>query len=87
MVFSEELAVERYKELTAKRDAWLAKVAPLEAKLDAAVKKANDARIEVEKISAEIDQSRDSEDWLKMKKEIAALARFLSKAGGVLASK
>jgi outer membrane murein-binding lipoprotein Lpp len=66
---------DRYAQLCKQRDAVNAKVAPLQAKLDAAHARINAAQADAVKIKAEIDALRGGEDWLALKKEIGVLAR------------
>lgn len=86
MEFTEEKMVERYKQLTAQRDAVYAKQKPLEEQLAKAVAKAEAARVEAAKIAAEIDKDF-GQSWFALKKEIALLAKNLGRPNGPLAVK
>ena len=83
--FTEDTMLARYKELCAKRDSVYAKQKPLEDKLAAKVSEIEKARLEAEAISKEIDKDFGQE-WFALKKEIALLARTLSRPNGPLAS-
>lgn len=85
--YTEESMLARYRELCAQRDAVYAKTAPLEAKLDKENAAAEKHRVEAQSIAAEIDATLGGAAWIELKKEIASLARFLSKPYGPLATK
>ena len=85
MEFTEEKLLERYKELVAKRDATYQSVAPLEAKLEELNEITNRYRAEAAVVAAEIDKSLDQAHFA-LKKEIALIARTLSRPNGPLAS-
>lgn len=66
---------DRYVQLCEWRDAVNAKVAPLQAKLDAANARIQLAQADAAKIKAQVDALRGASDWLALKKEIGVLAR------------
>lgn len=84
-MYTEDAMLSRYKELCAKRDAVYEEQKPLENKLAAAVAKAEEARVQAAVIAAEIDKGFGPE-WMQLKREIALLARTLSRPNGPLAS-
>lgn len=69
----------RYFELTDRRDAINAQIAPLQAQLDAANAVAIEAQANANAIAAEINTIRGGRDWLDLKTEIAQLTRALGK--------
>jgi hypothetical protein len=85
--FTEQALHAKYLELCKQRDAVYEKTAPLEKQLETANLEAERARIKAAAIAAEIDKTLGGASWLQLKKEIAQLARFLSKPYGVLAAK
>lgn len=87
MDFSEAGMFKAYQELTAQRDAKLAEVSSLQEALDKANVEAQQAREKGEKIAQAISKAKGGVEWLVLKKNIASLARALSKQNGVLASK
>jgi hypothetical protein len=84
--YTEESVLARYRELCAQRDAHYADVAPLEKELEAANAECEKYRVKAQAIAAQIDEKRNWPAWLPLKKEIAMLARFLSKPMGPLAT-
>jgi len=86
MEFSEQTMLERYKELCAKRDAVYEQNAPLEKELEKWNQKAEEARVKAAEIASKIDENFGL-GWISMKKEIALLARTLSRPQGPLAKK
>lgn len=85
MEFTEEKLLERYKELVAKRDAVYATVAPLESKLEELNEVTNSYRAKAAEVAAEIDKHFDATHFAR-KKEIALIARTLSRPNGPLTS-
>ena len=70
---------DRYAELCAQRDAINAANAPLEVELEKANAAAARAQLAATAIAAQIDDNRGRAAWLDLKREIAALARALSR--------
>lgn len=69
--------LDRYFELCDKRDAVNATVEPLQRQLDIAVANAQEAKAKADALALQISQLRGGQEWLDLKKEIAALARAL----------
>lgn len=69
---------ERYAELCALRDSVNAAAAPIQAQLDAANARAEQARVEAAGLAAQIDDLWGREKWVALKKEIGVLAKALS---------
>lgn len=86
MEFNEQTMLNRYKELCKKRDDVYKQNEPLEKELEEWNKKAEEARVKAAEIAAKID-ANFGPAWIPLKKEIALLARTLSKPQGLLASK
>lgn len=86
MEFNENTLKARYDELCAKRDSVYAEQAALEAQLDVLNAEAESARIKAAAVAAEIDKIFVANNWIALKKEIALIAKTLSKPNGPLAS-
>lgn len=86
MEFTEQNLKARYDELCAKRDAVYAKQKPLEDALAKANAEAEAARVKAAEIAAQIDAQWVEANWFALKKEIALIAKTLSRPNGPLAS-
>ena len=69
---------ERYAELCALRDSVNAEIAPIQAQLDEANARAEQARVQAAELAAQIDSLWGREKWVALKKEIGVLAKALS---------
>lgn len=76
-ILSSQMA-ERYAELCALRDSVNAAAAPIQAKLDEANARAEQARLEAAALASQIDDLWGREKWVALKKEIGVLAKALS---------
>ena len=85
--FTEESMFERYKQLCAQRDKTYSLKAGLEKRLDEANARCEEARLEAAAIAKEIDEKYLTPAHFALKKEIALLAKVLSKRDGLLATK
>ncbi len=86
MEFTEEKLLQRYQELCAQRDLTYSKTAPLEKELEKLNAKAEEYRLKAAEVAAEIDKHLDAAHFTR-KKEIALIARTLSRPNGPLAKK
>ena len=86
MEFTEQNLKARYDELCAKRDAVYAKQKPLEDELAKLNAEAEAARIKAAAVAAKIDEMWVEANWFALKKEIALIAKTLSRPNGPLAS-
>ena len=86
MEFTEHTLKARYEELCAKRDAVYAAQKPLEAELAQYNAEAEAARVKAAEVAAKIDAQWQEANWIALKKEIALLAKTLSRPNGPLAS-
>jgi len=85
--FSEDALFSKYQELVAQRDKKLKEVQHLKDAVEKANEAANKAREEAARRAAVLSEAMGGADWLALKKNIAVLARALSKENGVLATK
>lgn len=83
--YSEENMLAEYKTLTSQRDASYAKVAPLKEKLDTVNALTEKYRQEAADLAGQIGVALGAEH-LVLKKEIASLARALSRKDGPLST-
>lgn len=86
MEFTEKNLKARYDELCAKRDAVYASQKSLEADLAVFNAEAESARVKAAEIAAQIDAQWVEANWFALKKEIALIAKTLSRPNGPLAS-
>lgn len=87
MEFTEDGLLAEYKKLVDQRDKTLADVKGLQDALDVANQEANAARLKAAALAQKLSDAKNGVEWLKLKKNIAMLARTLSKPNGVLATK
>lgn len=86
MEFTEQNLKARYDELCAKRDAVYAAQKSLEAELAVFNAEAESARVKAAETAAKIDAQWKEANWFALKKEIALIAKTLSRPNGPLAS-
>lgn len=84
---TEKILLARYNSLCAKRDEVNAKKQPLEEQLAEQNALSEQARLKAAEIAAQIDAIWLEANWFSLKREIAVLARALSKPNGLLATK